>query len=112
MNACVDILFTVLKGHFVAHACEQLGITKCSDTPPNFPSLKTRDEKFAFITKLARQVVEDTTINTESLLGNEVKISGDKVYSYSRMFCHLVVLLLSFTMPGIGVMWIESIDAG
>ena len=88
MNACVDILFTVLKGHFVAHACQQLGITNCSDTPPNFPSLKTRDEKFAFITKLARQVVEDTTINAESLLGNEVKISGDKVYSYSRMFCH------------------------
>ena len=101
MNACVDILFTVLKGHFVAHACQQLGITNCSDTPPNFPSLKTRDEKFAFITKLARQVVEDTTINAESLLGNEVKISGDKVYSYSRMFCHFGSIALEFHNAGL-----------
>ena len=96
MNACVDILFTVLKGHFIASACKKLGITKCTDSPPNFPSLKKREEKFAFITELARQVVEDTTINTESLLGNKVKTSHDKVYSYSRMFCHFGSIALEF----------------
>ena len=58
--------------------------------------MKTKEEKYAFITKLARQVVEDTTINTESLLGNKVKISNDKVYSYSRMFCHFGSIALEF----------------
>ena len=95
-NACVDILFTVLKGHFIASAYKKLGITKCTDSPPNFPSLKKREEKYVFITKLARQVVEDTMINTGSLLGNKVKISNDKVYSYSRMFCHFGSIALEF----------------
>ena len=63
MNACVDILFTVLKGYYIASACKKLGIANGNDIPPNFPSIKSREEKYAYRTKLARQVVEDTTIN-------------------------------------------------
>ena len=40
MNACTDILFTVLKGHFVAFACFKLAIDKSTDTPANFSNLK------------------------------------------------------------------------
>ena len=39
MNACTDIMFTVLKGHFIASACTKLGISKATDIPSNFPSL-------------------------------------------------------------------------
>ena len=69
MNACTNILFTVLNGHFIASACTKLGIPKATDIPPNFPSLKKREEKLAFITSLARQVVDDTSINADAILG-------------------------------------------
>ena len=32
-DACLDALFTVLKGHFVAAACCEMGITSPNDTP-------------------------------------------------------------------------------
>ena len=34
-NACRDILFTVLKGHFIAAACSKMGIEKANAIPPN-----------------------------------------------------------------------------
>ena len=88
MNACTDILFTVLKGHFVAFACTKLGIDKPTDTPSDFPTLTKREKKLSYIIELARQVVDNFSINTDAIMGTEVKISNDQVYSYGRLFCH------------------------
>ena len=70
----VAILFTVLKDYYIVSACKKLGITNCNDIPPKFPSIKSREENYAFITKLARQVVADTMINADSLLGTRSPI--------------------------------------
>ena len=35
VNACVDILLTILKGHYIAAACSILGISAPDETPKN-----------------------------------------------------------------------------
>ena len=42
MNACMDVLFTVLKGHYVAYACKLLGIKNCSESSEIIATIKSR----------------------------------------------------------------------
>ena len=42
MNACMDVLFTVLKGHYVAYACKLLGIKNASESSEVVAALKGR----------------------------------------------------------------------
>lgn len=96
MNACIDVLFTVLKGHFVAFVCTKLGIDKPMDTPSDFPSLTNREKKLSYIIKLAQQVVDNFSIHSDAILGAEVTQSTDQVYSYGRLFCHFGSMVLEF----------------
>ena len=96
MNACADILFTVLKGHYVALACTKLGIDKPTDTPTDFPTLTKREKKLSYIIELAHQVVDNFSINTNAIMGTEVIKSNDQVYSYGRLFCHFGSMALEF----------------
>ena len=50
----------------------------------------------AFITSLARQVVDDTSINADAILGNEVANSDNQIYNYGRVFCHFASIALEF----------------
>ena len=52
VNACVDILLTILKGHYIAAACSILGISAPDETPKNVPTLTTRQSKMKFIAGL------------------------------------------------------------
>ena len=54
MNACVDILLTVLKGHYIAAVCSILGISASDEIPKNLPNLSTRESKMKFIAELSR----------------------------------------------------------
>ena len=97
MNACCDSLFIVLKGHYIATACKLLGITKPTQTPPD---LQVRgmcsNAKMKYIATLARKVVEDCTVISESLLFKQVLKTTDGVYNYGRVFCHHASLALEF----------------
>ena len=53
MNACVDILLTVLKGHYIAAACAILGISASDKIPKNLPNLSTHESKMKFIAELS-----------------------------------------------------------
>ena len=91
MNACCDSLFKVLKGHYIATACKLLGITKPTQTPPD---LQVRgmcsNAKMKYIATLARKVVEDSTVISESLLFKQFLKTTDGV------FCHHASLGLEF----------------
>lgn len=100
MNACTDILLTVLKGHYVAAACKEVGIDNANslpptDTLPNFQQMPAR-EQYSFIMKLASQVLERCGIVECALIG-ELVIDGEHaVANYARVFCHHGSLALEF----------------
>lgn len=55
MNACVDLIYTVMKGHILAYACEVLKVSRLEDEPTGVADIKTagKTEQLAFISDLA-----------------------------------------------------------
>lgn len=100
MNACTDVLFTVLKGHYVAAACNELGLenpnSPLPDTLPDFRRMTAR-ERYSFIMKLSSQVLDKCGVIEEALIGKPVKDNKDGVANYARVFCHHASLALAFT---------------
>ncbi len=84
-----DALFTVLKGHYVAHACMLLGISKPNEIPKDMEVLRGESAKLRFITKIATQVAAKF-----SVIENARKF--DAVYDYARVFSHFGSLALEF----------------
>ena len=39
-NACSDVLFTIVKGHLIATACDVLGIEKPHEESASLPAVK------------------------------------------------------------------------
>ena len=100
MNACTDILFTVLKGHYIAAACNELGIDNPNSLPPetlpDFQRVSAR-ERYSFIMKLSTQVLKRCEVVEEALIGEIVQDKEDGVANYARVFCHHATLALEFT---------------
>ena len=96
MNACMDVLFTVLKGHYVAYACTVLGISKPTDIPKDFATLRGKDAKLAFIASIASQVAEKFSISENAIIGQEDDQTDDHMYDYARVFSHFGSLALEF----------------
>lgn len=76
-----------MKGHWLACACEVLGIASMEETI-SLPSLATDAEKLAFISNLARQVVDKATLVDSAFLSADTSDTDDRVYNYSRVLCH------------------------
>ena len=100
MNACTDVLFTVLKAHYVAAACKELGIESPNSPQPetilDFTRMPAR-ERYSFIMKLSTEVLERCGVVEEALIGTAVKDTKDGVQNYVRVFCHHATLVLEFT---------------
>ena len=94
MNACVDVLLTILKGHYIAAACSILGISAPDEVPKNLPTLTTHKSKMKFIAELSRQVVERCSIISDAILWKPLTSTKDGVYEYARLFCHYASLAL------------------
>lgn len=64
MNACTDFIYTVVKGHYVACACNVLGISSIDEPPVLPPGIHsaTAAQKLAFITRIAKLVVSRCTL--------------------------------------------------
>ena len=100
-NACRDVLFTVLKGHYIAAACSELGIEKADRIPPNVEVLARMQqqpvaEQRQFIYSIAQAVVEKCSIIGNSLLFQSVPETHDMVHNYARVLCHYGSLALEF----------------
>ncbi len=96
MNACSDILFTVLKGHYVAYACKLLGINDVSEPSKLVGNLKDKNAKQAFLAKISYQVIHKLSLNEKALLGGIVNTTNDESYDYAAVFCHFASLALEF----------------
>ena len=97
MNASIDALFTVLKGYFLAFACEELKIDNIdSDLEHSILTSTSTLEKQRFIACLSMKLVKNCTIIGKSLLGENVEESGDQKYNYTRSLCHYRSLALEF----------------
>ena len=59
-NACSDALFTILKGHFIAAACDILGIRKPDEEPASLVAVKRNcpdEDKKAYIYHISQEIV-------------------------------------------------------
>ncbi len=97
-NACSDVLFTILKGHFIAAACDVLGIQKPHEEPASLPAIKqgTSSQKKSFIDRVAKEVVHKCCLIEETILDQEVVDHKDHVNNYARVLCHFGSLALEF----------------
>ena len=89
VDANLEFLNTVIKGHHLASACRVLGITNLDgklQVPPGI--LPAR-----YIRRVASQVVEECTLIDAS---GEVAKTNDHVYNYARVLCHYGALILEF----------------
>ena len=97
VDANLEFLLTVFKGHILACACQILDIDTLDGKvhlPPSLThsSAPTRLQ-VQFVQRIASQIVEQCTlIDTCS----EIRESDDKVYNYARVLCHYSALITEF----------------
>ena len=101
INACVDLIFTVMKGHILATACEILKVTGLDDKRAIPAGLKTagKPEQLAFISDIAQAVAEKCTLVDAAFFStssSDIQDIGDGVYNYARVFCHIAALIMEF----------------
>lgn len=98
VNACIDLIYAVVKGHFLACACDLFGASSLDQQlilPPGIYTAR-KPEQLAFITKMARMVVDRCSIIDGAFTGEEVCDAGDGVYNYARILCHFGSLVMEF----------------
>lgn len=99
VDATIDFVYTVVKGHWIACACEILGITDV-DSTISFPRELLKpdlDKQKKFVEGIARQVVDKLTLVESAFLApGEIDDSGDTCYNYARALCHFGSLVMEF----------------
>ena len=102
VNATLDFLLTVVKGHLLAAACEILGITKLDSHVPLPPNVKhgQASDKFAYVQSIASQVVERCTVIEEAFTDKKLENTKDAKYNYARVLCHYGALVMEFLDSG------------
>lgn len=108
LNACIDLIYAVVKGHFLACACELFGASTLDEELILPPGIHTapKPQRLAFICKMARMVVDKCslvesafTIETATANGGAAMASAtsdDGVYNYARVLCHFGSLVMEF----------------
>lgn len=91
MNACTDALFTVLKGHYIAYACQLLGLSGPSESSEVIATLKGRN-----LAKISYQIVQKFSVNERAVLCQEIDQTADELHDYAKEFCHYASLALEF----------------
>ena len=98
VNATLDLLETVLKGHWLASACLELGLQNLDDSIPKATELlhASAPRKQAYIEDLARKVVDRMTLVDSAFLGCGTADTKDRVYNYACVLCHFGSLVAEF----------------
>jgi hypothetical protein len=95
VNASLDFLDTVVTGHWLACACDVLGVSGLDDSLSLSPKL-TAKEKQAFLESVARQIVDRLSVVESSFLACGTDDTSDQVYNYARVLCHYGSLAMEF----------------
>ena len=99
VDATIDFLYTVVKGHWVACACEILGITSVEGpiSAPRGIYNESADKQREYVEAIARKVVERLTLVDSSFVTpGETDDTGDTCYNYARVLCHYGSLVMEF----------------
>ena len=98
INACVDLIYTVMKGHILAAACEVLKVTQLEDSPVLPSGLQSADKQsqLTYICDIAQAVAEKCTLVETAFSENPRDSQGsiDSVYNYARVLCHFGSLVM------------------
>ena len=99
VDATLEFLRTVVTGHFLACACQLLGITKLNSHIQLPPCINesSPDQQRTYVRQLATQVVEKCTLIEHAFTDEKVVDLGDHVYNYARVLCHFGALVMEFT---------------
>ena len=97
VDATIDFLETVTKGHWLGCACDILGISSLDDTisVPPYIVQGTARQKLAYIRGIAQMVVDRVTLVDSAFLTGDTD-TDDKVYNYARVLCHYGALMIEF----------------
>ena len=98
VNATLDFLLTVVKGHLLAAACEILGITKLDSHIPLPPQVKygQASDKNMYVQSIASQVVERCTLIDDVFTNEKVLNTKDAKYNYAQVPRHYGGLVMEF----------------
>ena len=98
VNACIDFITTIVKGHYLACACEIFGVSQIDEqlVLPNGILKASDPEKLAFISKIASMVVERCSLIESSLTEDSRVHKQDGVYNYAKILCHYGSLAMEF----------------
>ena len=90
VNACIDFISTVMKGHFLVCACGILGVTSLDGPLTLPPGLHKASavEQLTFINDISKIVVERCSLVQRSLTNETVVDNNDGVSNYARILCH------------------------
>ena len=100
--ATIDFLTTVVKGHWLACACDILGFSNVDGSikvPPNLKKASAAEQRM-FLEGISKKVVKQTSLVASAFVinnGNEVNMAtNDRVYNYARALCHYGSLVVEF----------------
>ena len=91
-----------MKGHWLACACDVLGISSVDGTikVPHDLNKASAAEQLLFVEGIAKKVVEQMTLVDSAFLsdaeGNDEMVTNDTVYNYARVLCHYGSLVMEF----------------
>ena len=96
VDANIDFLNTVFKGHVLASACGILGITNLDDDAelPQGIQQASAKRKWGYVRSLAKQVVDKCSLM--DITSDVQHDTQDGVYNYARVLCHYASLVLEF----------------
>ena len=95
VDANVEFITTVFKGHLLACACKILGCNTVEETL-QLPSGINRApvaQQWAYISNLSEKIVDKCTLID---ISSSVDDTTDRVFNYARVLCHYGALLLEF----------------
>ena len=96
VDATLDFLYTVIKGHWLVCACEILGISAPIVLPEGLLKADQKEQQLN-VERLARKVVDKLTlIDSAFLVPGEMSDSDDTCYNYARVLCHYGGLVMEF----------------
>ena len=98
VNASIDFLNTVVKGHWLACACDVLEIPDLDAHITLPPDLKKASpvEQLHFIETISEQVVERLTLVSAAFSRQPTQDDGDTAFNYARILCHYGSLVVEF----------------
>lgn len=99
VDATIDLIYTVVKGHWVACACELLEISSAEGPIVVPEGLKKANpiEQCKFVSDIARKVVERLTLIGSAFVDpGTTADSKDTCYNYARILCHYGSLVMEF----------------